>query len=48
MERVRRGEIAWQNLAALHRASLDTLLERHGISGIGNEERERPIAAPGS
>jgi 2-haloacid dehalogenase len=45
MDRVRRGESAWQNLDALHRASLDALLERHAIRGIGGAERERVARA---
>jgi 2-haloacid dehalogenase len=33
MDRVRRGEIAWRNLDALHRTSLDALFERYGLAG---------------
>jgi 2-haloacid dehalogenase len=40
MDRVRRGELPWLNLDALHRASLDVLLDRYGIAGVGVLERE--------
>jgi 2-haloacid dehalogenase len=45
MDRVRRGEVAWQNLDALHRASLLTLLERYGIDGVGDAECDRIVRA---
>lgn len=45
MDRVRRGEIAWQNLDALHRGSLVTLLERYGITGVGAEACNRVARA---
>ncbi len=38
MDRVRRGELAWTNLDALHRASLEELLEEFGIEGLTEEE----------
>jgi 2-haloacid dehalogenase len=38
MERVRRGELPWTNLDALHRASLDELLEEFRIEGLSEEE----------
>ena len=38
MDRVRRGELPWTNLDALHRASLDELLEEFGIGGLTEEE----------
>ncbi len=41
MDRVRRGEIAWRNLDALHRESLDTLIERYGLGAIDAHERDR-------
>ena len=45
MDRVRRGEIPWQNLDALHRASLTELLARYGIHGVGDPECERVVRA---
>ncbi len=38
MDRVRRGELPWTNLDALHLASLDELLEEFGIEGLSEEE----------
>jgi 2-haloacid dehalogenase len=38
MDLVRRGELPWTNLDALHRASLDELLEEFGIEGLSEEE----------
>jgi 2-haloacid dehalogenase len=38
MDRVRRGEIPWTNLDALHRASLGELIEEFGITGLLTEE----------
>ena len=40
MERVRRGEIPWRNLDALHRESLEDLLDRFGLEGLTDEEVE--------
>jgi 2-haloacid dehalogenase len=40
MERVRRGELAWTNLDALHRLILRDLLVRFGIEGLGEPEVE--------
>lgn len=34
MDRVRRGELPWTNLDALHRASLDDLAPRFGLAGL--------------
>jgi 2-haloacid dehalogenase len=45
MDRVRRGESAWQNLDALHRASLVMLLERYGIGGFDAREYDRVARA---
>jgi 2-haloacid dehalogenase len=39
--RVQRGEIPWRNLDALHRESLDTLLDRFDVDGLTDEEVER-------
>ncbi|GAC1660117.1 MAG: haloacid dehalogenase type II [Candidatus Elarobacter sp.] len=41
MERVRRGELAWTPLDALHRASLDALAQRFGIAGALDEDARR-------
>ena len=38
MDRVRRGELPWANLDALHRASLEELLEEFGLEGLSEEE----------
>lgn len=38
MERVRRGELPWTKLDALHRMTLDRLLQEFGVSGL--DERE--------
>ncbi len=40
MDRVRRGEIPWANLDALHRASLEDLLVEFGIEGLTEEEKD--------
>ncbi len=34
MDRVRKGELPWTRLDALHRASLDRLVAEHGIKGL--------------
>lgn len=39
MQRVRTGEVPWTNLDALHRASLEDLLEEFGIAGLTGEEK---------
>jgi 2-haloacid dehalogenase len=41
MDRVRDGEIPWQNLDALHRDSLEELLSRFGIDSLTEEETEQ-------
>jgi 2-haloacid dehalogenase len=38
MDRVRRGELPWTNLDALHRMVLDELLVKVGISGLSDAE----------
>lgn len=40
MDRIRRGELPWTNLDALHRASLEELLEEFGIEGLTEEEKD--------
>src|SRR5918999_1589764 len=39
MDRVRRGDLPWQNLDALHRASLEELIQEFGIEGVTEEEK---------
>ncbi len=38
LDQVRRGEIAWRNLDALHRESLEELLDRFDIQGLTENE----------
>ncbi|MGD0474053.1 MAG: haloacid dehalogenase type II [Candidatus Velthaea sp.] len=45
MDRVRRGDLSWQNLDALHRASLTVLLERYGIEGVDAAQVDRVARA---
>ena len=40
MARVRRGEIPWRNLDALHRESLEEVLEEFGVTGLTEAEAE--------
>jgi 2-haloacid dehalogenase len=40
MDRVRNGEIPWTNLDALHRASLEELLEEFGVESLSGEEKD--------
>jgi 2-haloacid dehalogenase len=40
MDRVRQGELPWTNLDALHRASLDELLEEFGVGGLTEGEKD--------
>lgn len=40
MQRVRSGEVPWTNLDALHRASLEELLEEFGVAGLTDEEKD--------
>jgi 2-haloacid dehalogenase len=40
MDKVRRGEIPWTNLDALHHASLEDLLVEFGIEGLTEEEKD--------
>jgi 2-haloacid dehalogenase len=39
MEEVRSGRRAWTILDVLHRESLDTLLDKHGIAGLAEAEK---------
>jgi len=41
MDRVRSGEIPWTNLDALHRASLEELLDEIGVVSLSEEEKDR-------
>lgn len=45
MDRVRRGELPWSSLDALHRESLERLLERFGIDGLTEEDKQSFIRA---
>lgn len=40
LDRVRQGEIPWQNLDELHRESLNELLDRFGVEGLTTEEKD--------
>ena len=40
MDRVRRGESPWQNLDALHRASLEEVLTEFGITSLSEEVKD--------
>ena len=40
MDRVRRGELPWMTMDALHRMNLDDVLERFGVEGLGESEKE--------
>jgi len=40
IDRVRRGEVPWTNLDALHRASLEELLKEFDIEGLTEEEKD--------
>jgi|TARA_B110000263_G_scaffold209627_1_gene191780 2-haloacid dehalogenase len=40
MNKVRTGEIEWQNLDSLHRKILDNLLEKHNVKTLTEEEKE--------
>src|SRR5690349_21099717 len=41
MDRVRCGELPWQNLDALHRMNLDRLLAEFGITGLSEAQKDR-------
>ena len=40
MDKVRQGELPWMNLDALHRASLEELLEEFEVEGLTEKEKE--------
>ena len=39
MDKVRSGELPWTNLDALHRMSLDVVLDEFGIKGLSDDEK---------
>jgi 2-haloacid dehalogenase len=39
MDRVRRGELPWTHIDALHRMTLDSIVAAHGLSGLSEPER---------
>lgn len=39
MDKVRSGELPWTNLDALHRMSLDRVLDEFGIKGLSDDEK---------
>jgi 2-haloacid dehalogenase len=41
MNRVRRGEIGWQNLDSLHRTSLEEVLGEFGVRGLREAQKEQ-------
>ncbi|GAC1591763.1 MAG: haloacid dehalogenase type II [Candidatus Velthaea sp.] len=43
MDRVRSGERPWTHLDALHRESLDVILERHGLADMSHADRETMV-----
>ena len=40
MDRVRRGELPWTHVDTLHRMILDAIVERHGLDGLSDVERD--------
>ena len=40
MDRVRRGELPWKSMDELHRMNLDDVLERFGVEGLSESEKE--------
>ena len=40
MDRVRRGELPWKTMDELHRMNLDDVLERFGVEGLTESEKE--------
>jgi 2-haloacid dehalogenase len=41
MDRVRRGELPWTHIDALHRLILDSIVDAHGLGGLSEAERTR-------
>ena len=42
MDRVARGELAWQTIDQLHRSILDGLLQRFNITGLDVKSKDKP------
>ncbi|MDE2880745.1 MAG: haloacid dehalogenase type II [Acidobacteriota bacterium] len=40
MDRVRRGELPWKSIDELNRMNLDEVLERFGVEGLGESEKD--------
>ncbi len=40
MDRVRRGELPWKTMDELHRMNLEDVLDRFGVEGLGESEKE--------
>lgn len=40
MNRVRQGELPWKTMDELHRMNLDDVLDRFGVEGLGESEKE--------
>ena len=40
IDRVRQGELPWKSMDELHRMNLDDVLERFGVEGLGESEKE--------
>ena len=40
IDRVRQGELPWKTMDELHRMNLDDVLERFGVEGLGESEKE--------
>lgn len=40
MDKVRRGELPWTHIDALHRMILDAVVPRHGLDGLSDAERD--------
>lgn len=45
LDRVRRGELAWQNFDALHRIMLDEVLGEHRLDDLGEDDRTELVRA---
>jgi 2-haloacid dehalogenase len=41
MDRVRRGDLPWTHIDALHRMILDDIVGRHGLAQLGDAERQQ-------
>lgn len=45
LDRVRRGELPWQNFDGLHRVMLDQVLAEHGLDALGDDDRAELVRA---